>query len=136
MATGRGTAMNDLGNQRSPLVRYLDETEALDCPYGNVRRVVTGGVGGVANVHVVRVTRGKPHFHRGYDEVYFVLAGRGRMRLGESELELRVGAVAVVPAGTVHSLEAGGDDPLEFVIFGVPPLELADERARPRKARG
>jgi mannose-6-phosphate isomerase-like protein (cupin superfamily) len=112
-------------------VRYLDETDALDCPYGNVRRVVTGGEGGVANVHVVRVTRGRSHVHAGYDEVYFVLGGRGRVRLDSSEMELRPGAVAVVPAGTVHSLEAEGDDAIEFVIFGAPPVSVEDERARP-----
>jgi mannose-6-phosphate isomerase-like protein (cupin superfamily) len=112
-------------------VRYLDEAAALDCPYGKTRRVVTGGAGGVANVHVVRVSRGKPHIHRGYDEVYFVLAGHGRIHLGKREFALRPGAVAVIPAGTVHSLEADRGDALEFVIFGVPPVPVEDKRARP-----
>jgi len=123
--------MSEPRSQRAPLVRYLDETDALTCPYGEVRRVVTGGEGGVANIHVIRVTRGKPHIHRSYDEVYFVLAGRGRIRLDARELELRPGAAAVIPAGTVHSLEAEGDGPLEFVIFGVPPVPIEDQRARP-----
>ena len=37
----------------------------------------------------------------------------------------------MIPAGTVHFLEAGEGDPLEFVIFGVPPVPIEDERARP-----
>lgn len=123
--------MSEPSNRRAPLVHYLDETDALDCPYGDVRRVVTGGKGGVANVHVVRVSCGKPHSHRGYDEVYFVLGGRGRIRLDAHEHELRSGAVVVVPAGTVHSLEAEEGDTLEFVIFGVPPMPIEDERFRP-----
>ena len=125
--------MNEPRSRRAPLVRYLDETDPMACPYGDTRRVVTGGEGGVANVHVIRVKRGKPHSHRGYDEVYFVLAGRGRMVLDTREMELRPGAVAVIPAGTVHSLEAEGDGALEFVIFGVPPLPIEDQRARPTR---
>ncbi len=125
--------MNEPVDRREALVGYLDETEAVDCPYGHVRRVVTGGAGGVANVHVVRVTRGKPHFHRGYAEAYFVLGGRGRILLDGVEKALRPGAVVVVPAGTVHSLEAEGEEPLEFVIFGVPPVPIEDQRAAPRR---
>ena len=125
--------MSEPRSQPAPLVRYLDETSALPCPYGETRRVVTGGEGGVANVHVIRVSRGKPHVHRGYDEVYFVLAGRGRIHLDGYDSDLRPGAVAVIPAGTVHSLESQGDGPLEFVIFGVPPMPIEDERARPEK---
>ncbi|MDZ7620045.1 MAG: hypothetical protein U1E05_23840 [Patescibacteria group bacterium] len=42
---------------KQPLVRYRDQTEPLDCPFGQVQRIVTGGQGGVANVHVVKVTK-------------------------------------------------------------------------------
>ncbi len=123
--------MSEAPSQRAPLVHYLDETDAISCPYGKARRVVTGGEGGVANIHVIRVTRGTPHIHRGYDEVYFVLAGRGRICLDGRYSDLRPGAVAVIPAGTVHSIEAEDDDPVEFLIFGVPPVPIEDERAWP-----
>ncbi len=116
---------------RKPLVAYLGETDPISCPYGDVRRVVTGGEGGIANVHIVRVRRGGRHVHRGYDEVYYVLAGTGTITLGETDHALRPGAVVVIPAGVPHALEADGDEPLEFVIFGTPPMPIDDERARP-----
>ena len=116
------------------LVRYLDETEELACPYGDVRRVVTGGEGGLANVHVVRVTRGTPHVHTGYNEVYYVLSGTGTVTLADETHELRPGAVVVIPAGVPHSLLADGDAPLEFIIFGTPPMPLDDARAKPMQA--
>jgi mannose-6-phosphate isomerase-like protein (cupin superfamily) len=115
------------------LVRYRDQAQPIDCPYGQVQRVVTGGEGGVANVHVVRVTEGKPHVHAGYHEVYYVLSGRGRMTLDGREHALRPGAVAVVPAGAAHALAADPGEALEFVIFGTPPMSIEDDRAKPRR---
>jgi len=120
-------------SERIPLVRYRDRTDPIDCPYGNVTRVVTGGEGGIANVHVVRVTEGGLHYHEGYDEVYYLLSGSGSIRLGEEDHALRPGAVVTIPAGVPHSLRADEGEVLEFVIFGVPGMRIDDDRARPRK---
>ena len=119
---------------KQPLVRHRDETQPIDCPFGHVERIVTGGEGGIANVHVVKITKGTPHLHQAYDEVYYVLAGTGTIKLGQEVHLLRPGSVAVIPAGLLHSLEAGPGQELEFVIFGTPPISMDDERARPRKA--
>lgn len=124
---------NGRPSRRVPLVRYRDETPARDCPYGEVQRLITGGEGGVANIHVVRVTKGEAHVHEGYDEAYYVLSGRGKLTAGDDIQRLCPGAAAVIPAGTVHALEVEGGEPLEFVIFGVPPLPLDDPRARPHR---
>lgn len=118
---------------KEPLVRHRDETAPIDCPYGHVQRIVTGGEGGVANVHVVKVTKGTPHVHQGYDETYYVLSGTGTITLGQETHPLRPGSVAVIPAGVLHSLEAAAGEELEFVIFGLPPMGMDDERARPVK---
>jgi quercetin dioxygenase-like cupin family protein len=117
---------------RDALVRYEDETEEIPCPYGNVRRVVTGGEWAVANVHVVRITRGGRHLHTEYDETYYVLAGTGTITLGEATHALRPGAVVTIPAGLPHALDADEGSTLEFVIFGTPGMPIGDERARPR----
>jgi mannose-6-phosphate isomerase-like protein (cupin superfamily) len=121
---------------RQPLVPHRDETPPIDCPFGHVQRIVTGGAGGVANVHVVKITKGTPHLHRGYDEVYYVLSGIGTITLGQETHPLRPGSVAVIPAGVPHSLEAEPGQQLEFVIFGTPPMSIDDERAKPVKPEG
>jgi len=118
---------------KTPLVRHRDETLPIDCPFGHVQRIVTGGEGGIANVHVVKITKGTPHLHEAYDEVYYVLAGTGTITLGQETYPLRPGSVAVIPAGILHSLAASVGSELEFVIFGTPPMSIDDERARPRK---
>ena len=112
---------------KTPLVHQRNDTQPIDCPFGHVQRIVTGGEGGIANVHVVKITKGTPHLHQGYDE------GTGTITLGQEVHPLRPGSVAVIPAGVPHSLEAGPGQELEFVIVGTPPMAIDDERARPRK---
>ncbi|MEN6496456.1 MAG: cupin domain-containing protein [Thermoguttaceae bacterium] len=119
---------------KKALVHHQDETPPIDCPFGHVQRIVTGGEGGVANVHVVKITKGTPHVHQGYDEAYFVLSGTGTITLDQEVHPLRPGSVAIIPAGVPHSLEADPGQELKFVIFGTPPMSIDDERARPVKA--
>ena len=116
-----------------PVVRHRDQTPPIDCPFGHVQRIVTGGEGGVANVHVVKITKGAPHVHTGYDEVYYLLSGTGTITLDQQTHPLRPGTVAVIPAGVPHSLEADPGEELEFIIFGTPPMAMDDERAKPKK---
>jgi mannose-6-phosphate isomerase-like protein (cupin superfamily) len=114
------------------MVRYFDKTDITPCPYGDVRRIVTGGEG-VSNIHVVRVTQGSDHFHKEYDEVYYFLSGNGTITLDEHVYPVRPGAVVVIPAGTVHSLLSDSKNELEFIIFGIPPMSIEDDGARPIK---
>lgn len=65
-----------------------------------------------------------------------VLSGTGLITLGQETHPLRPGSMAVIPAGVPHSLKAGPDEQLEFVIFGTPPMAMDDERARPVKPAG
>ena len=119
--------------KKAPVVRYRSETDTTPCPYGTVQRIVTGSEGGIANVHVVSVTHGAPHLHQGYDEVYYVLSGTGAIRIGEENHLLKTGTVVTIPAGIPHSLSSDTDTPLEFIIFGTPPMTMDDPRATPIK---
>lgn len=117
--------------KKQAIVRYQDETRPLACPHGKTVRIVTGGEGGVANVHVVTVAKGEVHLHKGYSEVYYVLSGRGQIMLEEKKYLLKPGAVVVIPAGVSHSLAADEGDTLEFVIFGTPAMSVDDPRFVP-----
>ncbi|MBU0552162.1 cupin domain-containing protein [Myxococcota bacterium] len=118
---------------KAPLVRYTDETAPTPCPYGTTTRVVTGGEGGVANVHIIDVSEGGLHLHEAYDETYYVLDGSGEITLDGARHALRPGAVVIIPAGVPHALKAAPGQTLRFVIFGTPALPISDERARPKK---
>jgi mannose-6-phosphate isomerase-like protein (cupin superfamily) len=123
-----------MSNTKQPLVHHRDETPPADWPFGQMQRIVTGGEGGVANVHVARTTSLPPFFHTGYDEVYYVLSGTGIVTLDGKSGPLHPGSVVVIPSGVRHSLEASEGEEIEFVIFGTPPMSIDDERARPRRA--
>jgi mannose-6-phosphate isomerase-like protein (cupin superfamily) len=43
------------------------------------------------------------HLHRGEDEAWYVLEGQLGFRIGDEEVEARLGGAVVVPAGTPHS---------------------------------
>jgi mannose-6-phosphate isomerase-like protein (cupin superfamily) len=66
------------------------------------------------------------HFHRGSEEIYLVVGGRGRMRLGEEVQSIGVGDCIVIPPGTVHQLWADPDEPLVVVCSCVPPYSHED----------
>jgi mannose-6-phosphate isomerase-like protein (cupin superfamily) len=119
---------------RKALVRHRDETPPAPWKFGQMQRIVTGGEGGIANVHVARIKALPRFFHSGYDEVYYVLGGEGTITLDGDAVPLRPGSVAVIPAGVTHALAASQGEELEIVIFGTPPIPITDERARPIKA--
>ena len=57
------------------------------------------------------------HRHGQDEEIYVVLSGRGRVRLGDEELEVGpLDAIRVAP-GTTRAFMAGSE-PLEFLAFG------------------
>jgi mannose-6-phosphate isomerase-like protein (cupin superfamily) len=114
------------------IVRNIGKVAPINCPYGTVRRIVTGGEGN-GNVHVVRVTEGGEHFHLAYDETYYFLSGNGTLTIERETFAVNPGTVALIPSGKAHSLVSDSEAPLEFIIFGTPPMSIEDERAAPRK---
>jgi hypothetical protein len=56
-----------------------------------------------------------PHVHDRVDEVIYVVAGEGAVRIGEAENPIRAGSLVVVPNGDGHSIERRGKNPLIVV---------------------
>ena len=62
--------------------------------------------------------QGFGHRHDDAEEVYFIAAGSGRMKLDDDIVELQERDVVRVSAGVMRAFEAG-DDGLEVLAFGV-----------------
>jgi hypothetical protein len=56
-----------------------------------------------------------PHVHDRVDEVIYVVAGEGAVRIGEEENPIRAGSLVFVPNGNGHSIERRGKNPLIVV---------------------
>ncbi|HEV2623199.1 MAG TPA: AraC family transcriptional regulator [Frateuria sp.] len=81
-----------------------------------------------------RSWRFRPHFHAG-DEVVDIHAGRARLRLPQSQLEVAAGDTVVVPAGTVHRFEPIDGSGWAFTSRFVPPATCKTPTERPFGAR-
>jgi mannose-6-phosphate isomerase-like protein (cupin superfamily) len=55
------------------------------------------------------------HAHEDREEVYFVIQGRGKMVVGESEYEIKTGDALYVPFGLFHVTYNTGILPLQLL---------------------
>lgn len=66
------------------------------------------------------------HHHPRSEELYLVIGGRGRLRIGEEERDVATGDCAVIPPGTVHWIENTGETDLVIVCACSPPYSHED----------
>lgn len=60
------------------------------------------------------------HYHPRSEELYYFVAGEGRMRLGADESEVAAGDCVVIPPGTPHKLFNDGRKPLVLLCCCAP----------------
>jgi mannose-6-phosphate isomerase-like protein (cupin superfamily) len=114
------------------LVGNLDEREPFTTLDGSTIREVAGRVSlpaqhqslAEATVPVGGATAA--HFHRRTEELYFITAGRGRLRIGDEQRDVRPGDCAVIPPGAEHKLVNTGDEPLVLLCCCAPAYSHED----------
>ncbi|WP_224333143.1 cupin domain-containing protein [Haloprofundus halobius] len=59
------------------------------------------------------------HYHTGNEEAIYVLSGRGTLRLGDDEHDLRSGDYVALPAGEAggHRVGNDADEPLRYLVL-------------------
>lgn len=60
----------------------------------------------------------EPHFHEDFEELYYILSGRGEMRIGGEEESVGEGDVVYIPKGKVHTIRCSSGR-LRFVTLTV-----------------
>ena len=68
-----------------------------------------------------------PHRLRERTEVYFVMAGFGRMHIEDETEEVAPGDVVVIPAGAEQWIENIGREELQFAAIVDPPWQAEDD---------
>ena len=61
------------------------------------------------------------HVHESEEQLFYILKGRGVLRVGEEEEEVREGDMIYLPPKIPHQItnERGGDDWLEYLVISV-----------------
>lgn len=68
----------------------------------------------------------RAHYHPKAEEIYYILHGQGRMRLGGMEREVGPGDAIAIPPGTPHQISQTGNDDLIFLCCCAPGYEAED----------
>lgn len=67
-----------------------------------------------------------PHFHPRTEEIYYILAGQGRMRIGAEEQDVHMGDAIAIPPGQIHQIRNTGTEILKFLCCCAPGYEHDD----------
>lgn len=110
----------------NPQTSFLRRDVAAVQPWtetcGQIRPLIEEKDAAAAEVHHLEITDAKLHYHERTDEIYYVLDGTGRMRLGDDEIELRKDVAVYVPRGMKH--KAWGN--LKVLVVCIPRGVLND----------
>ena len=66
------------------------------------------------------------HYHPRTEEIYYILEGTGRMRLGDEIRDVSVGDAISIPPGMTHQIENIGSEVLKFLCCCAPGYENDD----------
>jgi len=66
------------------------------------------------------------HYHARAEEIYFIIAGRGRMRIEDAEADVQPGDAIAIPPGQRHKLWNTGAEPLRLLCCCAPCYEHSD----------
>ena len=67
-----------------------------------------------------------PHHHPRTEEIYYILQGVGRMRIGTEHRDVRPGDAIAIPPGAEHQITNTGQEVLTFLCCCAPPYEDDD----------
>ena len=66
------------------------------------------------------------HYHSRTEEIYFITAGKGRMRVEDEVREVKVGDAIAIPPGKRHKLWNTGNETLKLLCCCAPAYEHSD----------
>lgn len=67
-----------------------------------------------------------PHYHRQTEEIYYIVAGSGRMRIEAEIREVSAGDAVAIPPGARHQITNTGSETLRLLCCCAPAYEDSD----------
>ena len=102
----------------------VEDVNPIDDPCGTLREVHSSENLSIA--HVIVTEDAKPHLHKKTEEVYIVSKGKGKLVLGDKELDIGEKDVIPIPKNVVHYLKKIPDQPLELWVVTYPKYDPDD----------
>ena len=59
------------------------------------------------------------HYHQDMEEIFILLRGKDRMRVGEEETNMTREEAVVIPPPLVHEMKNAGDEEVEYIVIGI-----------------
>ncbi len=75
-----------------------------------------------------------PHYHVRTEEIYYILVGRGEMRVGKEVRAVGPGDAIAIPPGAKHQITNTGEAVLRFLCCCAPGYEHEDTVLVPARA--
>lgn len=103
-----------------------DDGKVLANPIGGrmVVKVRDKDTGGAYSIHDNVIPAGSPgplpHLHRDHEEIFYVLEGELRVRVGSRTITAPAGSFVVIPRGVVHQPSNPGDQPTRVLLIFSP----------------
>lgn len=73
--------------------------------------------------------------HEGHDQLLYFVAGEGRARIGDDEMDVAAGDVSIVPSGKYHNFRNTGSGMLKlYTTYSPPEHEPGTEHATREEA--
>ena len=80
----------------------------------------------LAEARVLPGTSTAPHYHPRTEEIYYILAGTGRMTIDGQSEDVGPGDAIAIPPGSIHTITATSSEPLKFLCCCAPGYEHSD----------
>ena len=113
-------------------VKNLDEVPAFITKDGSeIRELLAYRNSAIRNQSLAeaRVAVGastQEHYHHRTEEIYFVTAGTGQIRIEGETADIRAGDAIAIPPGHKHKLWNTGNETLKLLCCCAPPYEHGD----------
>ena len=108
------------------LVKNLFEIRYEEAHEKTVRswRVIRGEEIGNNNLKFIDDDLVEPHMAikehvDGWDELYYIIFGKGEMKINDETKEVREGDLIFIPKGSSHSLRNTSERPLRFICIAI-----------------
>lgn len=58
------------------------------------------------------------HSHADHEEIYYIISGSGKMKIGDEVARFRDGDAIYIPPRALHTITNDGEEMVEFLAFG------------------